>query len=75
MFFNITFANDKSRPYHMVPAVNAYLDVLVEDVLTNFGVDRREGIVEKVNVGICVQGSCKVHLDEKQMNEIKKLKS
>ena len=44
-------------------------------MLTNFGVDRREGIVEKVNVGICIQGSCKVHLDEKQMNEIKKLKS
>ena len=34
----------------MVPAINAYLDVLVEDVLPNFGVDSGERIVKEVNV-------------------------
>ena len=62
LFFNITFANDKSWPYHMVPAINAYLDVLVEDVLPNFGVDSRQRIVKEVDVGIGIQRPGEVHL-------------
>ena len=62
MFFNITFAKDKSWPYHMVPAINAYLDVLVEDVLPDFGVDSGERIVKEVDVGIGIQRPGEVYL-------------
>ena len=46
----------------MVPAINAYLDVLVEDVLPNFGVDSRQRIVKEVDVGIGIQRPGEVHL-------------
>ena len=46
----------------MVPAINAYLDVLVEDVLPNFGVDSGERIVKEVDVGIGIQRPGEVHL-------------
>ena len=46
----------------MVPAINAYLDVLVEDVLPNFGVDSGQRIVKEVDVGIGIQRPGEVHL-------------
>ena len=46
----------------MVPAINAYLDVLVEDVLPDFGVDSRQRIVKEVDVGIGIQRPGEVHL-------------
>ena len=46
----------------MVPAINAYLDVLVEDVLPDFGVDSRQRIVEEVDVCIGIQRPGQVDL-------------
>ena len=53
----------------MVPAINAYLDVLVEDVLPDFGVDSGQRIVKEVDVGIGIQRPGEVHLDAKDTDE------
>ena len=63
LFFNMTFTIVTSGQ-HGLNKGSVYLDVLVEDVLANFGVNCRERIVKQVNVGIRVQGSSKVHLGE-----------
>ena len=55
----------------MVPAINAYLDVLVEDVLPDFGVDSGQRIVKEVDVGIGIQRPGEVHLAATDEGKIK----
>ena len=43
--------------------INAHLDVLVEDVLPDFGVDSGQRIVKEVDVGIGIQRPGEVHLE------------
>ena len=71
MFFSITF-EDYTGEERLEVSVD--LDVLVEDVLANFGINSREGVVKKVNVSVCIQCPREVHLEAnivvKNFNEV-----
>ena len=41
---------------------SVYLNILVEDVLANFGINGREGVVKKVDVSIGIQRPREVYL-------------
>ena len=45
LFFNMTFTIVTSGQYGLNKG-SVYLDVLVEDVLANFGINSREGVVK-----------------------------
>ena len=73
LFFNMTFTIVTSGQYGLNKG-SVYLDVLVEDVLANFGINSREGVVKKVNISVCIQCPREVHLEAnivvKNFNEV-----